>query len=98
MTETIAEIDEEFDDGKYLESIDHPKHYNLHPSGIECIEIVEHFDFLIGNIIKYAWRAGLKENTSKLEDIRKLIWYAKRAEDKEDRKEKMLRCSSPPKS
>jgi hypothetical protein len=65
--------------------IDHPKHYTSHPSGIECITIVEHLDFVIGNIIKYSWRAGLKEGTSRIEDLRKALWYAKRAVEREEK-------------
>ena len=37
-----------------------PNHYKSHPSGIECIQITEHFNFCLGNAIKYIWRAGLK--------------------------------------
>jgi len=40
--------------------VNKPKHYNSHPSGVECIEIVKHYDFPIGNVIKYCWRSGLK--------------------------------------
>jgi hypothetical protein len=56
------------------DSVDHPKHYTSHPSGTECIEITEHFNFCIGNAIKYLWRAGLKTNDP-LEDLRKAHWY-----------------------
>lgn len=42
------------------DSVNHPPHYNAHPSGIECITITEHMNFNIGNAIKYLWRAGLK--------------------------------------
>ena len=42
------------------DSVNHPAHYNSHPSGIECIEIARHHNFNIGNSIKYLWRAGLK--------------------------------------
>lgn len=42
------------------ERVHHPKHYNKHPSGIECITIVRHHNFNVGNVIKYLWRAGLK--------------------------------------
>ena len=41
------------------DTVNHPAHYNTHPSGVECIEITEHFNFNIGNAIKYLWRAGL---------------------------------------
>lgn len=61
-----------------------PSHYRQHPSGVECIEIVEHFDFIIGNVIKYAWRSGLKEGESKLDDLKKCRWYIERAILKEE--------------
>ena len=63
------------------DSVNHPSHYNSHPSGIECIEIARHHNFNIGNSIKYLWRAGLKseegmEDTDKqIEDLNKAIWY-----------------------
>jgi hypothetical protein len=62
------------------EKVNHPNHYQ-HPSGVECIEIVRHYDFCIGNAIKYLWRAGLKDeegytNTEKeIEDLKKAIFY-----------------------
>ena len=65
------------------DSVNHPAHYNSHPSGIECIEIARHHNFNIGNTIKYLWRAGLKseegmEDTDKqIEDLNKAIWYLK---------------------
>ena len=40
-----------------MSNINHPQHYNQHPSGIECITIVEHMTFNIGNAVKYLWRA-----------------------------------------
>ena len=54
-----------------------PVHYKKHPSGTECIEIVEHFNFNLGNAIKYIWRCGLKLN-NKVEDLRKAAWYINR--------------------
>jgi len=58
--------------------VNHPKHYNEHPTGIECIDIVEHFSFNLGNAIKYVWRAGLKPDSEFELDIRKAIWYLER--------------------
>lgn len=58
-----------------------PSHYTSHPSGIECIEITRHHDFVIGNAIKYLWRAGLKTDTgekpelSEIQDLKKAVWY-----------------------
>lgn len=53
--------------------VNHPKHYTAHPSGIECIQVTRHFNFCLGNAIKYIWRAGLKDDA--VEDLRKAIWY-----------------------
>lgn len=53
--------------------VNHPKHYTEHPSGIECIQVTRHFNFCLGNAIKYIWRADLKHDA--VEDLRKAIWY-----------------------
>lgn len=58
------------------ETVDHPAHYNAHPSGVECIQVVEHMGFNLGNAIKYIWRADEKGNA--LEDLRKAAWYVER--------------------
>lgn len=58
------------------DKVNHPKHYTGHPSGIECITVVEHMGFNLGNAMKYIWRADLKENTE--EDLRKARWYIER--------------------
>jgi len=58
-----------------VDIINHPEHYNQHPSGIECIEVVQHFEFNIGNAIKYLWRAGLKEGTGYKTDLEKAKKY-----------------------
>lgn len=52
--------------------VNHPKHYTNHPSGIECIEITQHMNFLMGNAMKYLWRADLKNG---VEDLKKAAWY-----------------------
>lgn len=56
-------------------SVDHPPHYTDHPSGIECIDIVRHMNFNIGNAIKYLWRHGKKEKDKTIEDLQKAIFY-----------------------
>ena len=56
--------------------VSHPAHYTTHPSGVECVQIAEHFGFCVGNAIKYLWRAGLKGNA--IEDLRKAAWYIDR--------------------
>lgn len=51
-----------------------PKHYNVHPSGVECIEITQHMNFCLGNALKYLWRSGIKSEDA-VEDLKKAIWY-----------------------
>lgn len=53
--------------------VNHPQHYTTHPSGVECIEITRHFNFNLGNAIKYIWRSDLKGN--RVEDLKKAIFY-----------------------
>lgn len=55
------------------EAVNHPQHYTSHPSGIECIEVVRHMGFNLGNAIKYIWRADLKGNA--IEDLEKARFY-----------------------
>ena len=43
-----------------MSNVDHPRHYNAHKSGVECIALVEPLGFCVGNAVKYVWRAGLK--------------------------------------
>lgn len=58
--------------------VNHPKHYTSHPSGVECIQVVEHMTFNVGNAIKYLWRAGLKDAAPQLQDLEKARWYIDR--------------------
>lgn len=57
--------------------VNHPQHYNDHPAGIEAIDVIQHFNFNVGNAIKYLWRAGLKPNEPAEKDIKKAMWYCK---------------------
>jgi hypothetical protein len=56
--------------------VNHPSHYTQHPSGVECIDIVEHMPYNIGAAIKYLWRAGKK--AQHIEDLKKARWYIDR--------------------
>lgn len=55
------------------EKVRHPRHYNVHPSGIECIQIARHFSFNVGNAFKYLWRAD--EKGEPIEDLEKAAFY-----------------------
>lgn len=53
--------------------VNHPPHYNNHPSGLECIAIKRHMPSNIGDAFKYVWRAGEK-GPAKV-DYGKALWY-----------------------
>lgn len=74
-----------------MDNINHPKHYkslgakcSTCNNPIECIDVTQHQGFVIGNAIKYLWRADYKGN--KLEDLRKAAWYVNRAIENEQSK------------
>jgi hypothetical protein len=56
--------------------VNHPYHYTSHPSGVECIQVTEHFNFCVGNAIKYIWRSNEKGNY--VQDLAKAVWYLQR--------------------
>lgn len=61
------------------DSVNHPSHYTQWP--VEVIDLTERETFLIGNIIKYALRAGIKDGATYGEDMAKACWYARRHVD-----------------
>lgn len=61
-----------------MSAVDHPSHHNSNPSGVECITVVEHMTFNVGNAVKYLWRAGSKDGAKHLEDLQKAAWYVQR--------------------
>lgn len=63
-------------ENKEPDMVNQPPHYKAHPSGIECIQIVEHMSFNLGNAVKYIWRCEEKGNT--LQDLKKAQWYIQR--------------------
>lgn len=62
-----------------------PSHYTWlkEKCGIEVIDVTRHFNFCIGNALKYLFRAGHKDEEGytstqkKIEDLEKAIWYIK---------------------
>lgn len=57
------------------EKVNHPVHYNDHPSGVEAIDLIEHMVFNLGNAFKYIVRHPLKGGHT---DLNKAIWYLER--------------------
>ena len=58
------------------DNVHRPAHYTRWP--VEVIDLTERENFLIGNILKYALRAGIKDGSSYEEDMAKARWYARR--------------------
>lgn len=56
--------------------INKARHYNSHPSGVECIELAERLPFNTGNAFKYVFRCGDKGNPR--QDLEKALYYVKR--------------------
>lgn len=80
--------------GKDHDPVNHPRHYNKHPSGIECIDVTEHFNFNQGNAIKYIWRAGEKGDA--IEDLQKAKWYLDREIERRRREDQVRRSETVP--
>lgn len=60
------------------DAINHPSHYTQ--GKIECINYIEdkNFNYHLGNAIKYITRAGLKDPSKTIEDLKKAVWYINR--------------------
>lgn len=65
-------------DIKVTETINHPVHYNT--GKIEVIDYIEdqNLGFCLGNAVKYISRAGKKDPTKEVEDLKKAKWYIER--------------------
>ena len=61
------------------DNVNRPAHYTRWP--VEVIRLTERQTFLIGNILKYALRAGAKDGATYEEDMAKARWYARRHVD-----------------
>lgn len=70
------------------EHVKHPKHYNNHPSKIECIDVIEHLSFNLGTAFKYVMRRDGK-NSAK-QDLQKALVYLERKRTIEPVKEHFI--------
>lgn len=61
-----------------VDMVNHPPHYNSHPSGVQCIDIVRWMTFGGGNAFKYVFRA---EHKNGREDYEKALWYLRDTRD-----------------
>lgn len=62
-----------------METVNHPGHYGG-DTVYETIKVIEawELDFHLGNAVKYISRAGKKDPSKELEDLRKAEWYLSR--------------------
>jgi hypothetical protein len=61
-----------------MSNVDHPKHYNNHPSDVECIAVIGSPEFCCDIAVKYLWRREDKHEDPK-EDFEKAHWYVRHA-------------------
>ena len=54
--------------------VNSPAHYRAYP--VEVIEITEHLNFCMGNVVKYVLRADHKGEP--IQDLQKARWYLDR--------------------
>ena len=68
-----------------METVNHPRHYRS-DTGFEAIAVIEAWGlgFCLGNVVKYIARYGHKG--SKIETLKKCIWYLQRELNKEEAK------------
>jgi hypothetical protein len=59
------------------EMVNHPNHYGGKENPYEAIKVIDAWGlgFALGNTVKYISRAGKKDKTKDLEDLKKALWY-----------------------
>lgn len=72
---------EQTPNGGWIQSddpVNHPSHYT--DGTIEVIDFIEDkkLPFHLGNAVKYISRAGKKDPSKEVEDLRKAVWYVNR--------------------
>lgn len=60
---------------RIVSNVEHPAHYNI--GKIEVIDAINEWrlDFDLGNVVKYVARAGHKDPTKIVEDLKKARFY-----------------------
>jgi len=57
--------------------VNRPEHYTAYKN-LEVIDLTEQLNFCRGNAVKYIARAGLKDKSKEIEDLKKARWYIDR--------------------
>lgn len=57
--------------------VNHPDHYGGENNPYEVIKVIWAWGlgFCLGNAVKYIARAGKKDSTKRIEDLKKARWY-----------------------
>lgn len=78
ITDALGGEEEKTDDNGSTDPVNHPSHYTW--SSIEPIDAIEAWQlpYHLGNVVKYVSRAGHKDKSKTLEDLRKANWYLSR--------------------
>lgn len=68
--------------------VNHPSHYT--DGKIEVIDFIEDkgLNFHRGNAVKYIARAGKKDKSKEVEDLRKAVWYLNREIERLEKNDK----------
>jgi hypothetical protein len=58
-------------------AVDHPSHYGGKDNTYEAIKVIRAWNlgFSLGNTVKYISRAGKKDPSKRVEDLKKAMWY-----------------------
>jgi len=70
--------------------VNHPEYYGGADNVYETIKVIDAWElnFNIGNAVKYLSRAGKKDPDTKIEDLKKAVWYIEHEIEKEEAKPK----------
>jgi len=64
------------------EMVNHPQHYGGEENVYEVVKVAEawglNYDAYLFNVVKYVARAGKKEPSKELQDLKKALWYLDR--------------------
>ena len=64
------------------EMVNHPSHYGGEQNVYEVVKVCEAWeldkDAYLFNVVKYVARAGKKDKSKEIEDLKKALWYLDR--------------------
>jgi len=71
-----------------MEKVNHPSHYGGEGNTYETIKVIRAWNlgFSLGNAVKYLSRAGKKDPATRIEDLKKAVWYIQEEIDYETKR------------